>query len=792
MTTRRAWGTPVAIALAILLIALGLLHRPEESLRRAIAGLAVYWMTLGWAGARLASWLLSGPRTTTERLTTGFTVTVGLLVTPLVGLGHFGLLSARNAMLTAAAILLACRFLPVSRRPPRSRPRSRESAGHAVAALAAVVACAVVLAVSLGASIQSARYLPAGVNGYDDTYYHLPAAVEWLQHGDLRMLKIGFGDPSPAFYPIATELVAWSHLALLSGNDFTARFVELPFALGCLIAIAATARALGLRTSAAVVAALLFATMPGFPRHMLSAGNDLATAFFTLASVHAIVLFARRPEPRRAVYLGCAVGLLFGTKYTALVFGPPLVLLAGLVAASSLTRRAASGRRLGVRTVAGFLLLLSLTAGAATLTGGYTYLRNAVTAGNPIFPATVAIGGHVVLRGWRSHTPQALYDRRRGTTPPVEFLWGRDDLFGPLFRWTLLPAALAVPALVLLMGPRSGRRSRSDNDPDAGGVLHEGRPGGRRRLRRDRLLAAALLSLPAVFYAGFLYLIADQRGARYLLPAVALAAVAFAWLVEAMPSVWRSAVMIALAVVAAPVVVLQFGYAFPLWWTIATPLVAAALSLVPRLLRRSRSGGASPSPSRDRYGFWSRQRLVQLRRKPYSASVGLLVTAGLVFATVSALARTAEKYAARRLDPRGAAAFVERVTESEPAVIAYAGNNRSYLFFGRHLRNEILYVPTYDVEEAPYYSWGGSPVRLRGPRDQRAWYRNLARLGVRYLIVQTVYGTPPELPWIERLPCCHELLWHRDATRVYALRADELARHLAAESPAEERSTPRG
>lgn len=96
MTTRRAWGTPVAIALAILLIALGLLHRPEESLRRAIAGLAVYWMTLGWAGARLASWLLSGPRTTTERLTTGFTVTVGLLVTPLVGLGHFGLLSARK------------------------------------------------------------------------------------------------------------------------------------------------------------------------------------------------------------------------------------------------------------------------------------------------------------------------------------------------------------------------------------------------------------------------------------------------------------------------------------------------------------------------------------------------------------------------------------------------------------------------------------------------------------------------------------------------------------------------
>ena len=46
------------------------------------------------------------------------------------------------------------------------------------------------------------------------------------------------------------------------------------------------------------------------------------------------------------------------------------------------------------------VLLLAVMA----FTGGYTYLRNAVTLGNPIFPAPVRVFGNEILPGWGGAT----------------------------------------------------------------------------------------------------------------------------------------------------------------------------------------------------------------------------------------------------------------------------------------------------------------------------------------------------------------------------------------------------
>lgn len=774
-----------AVGLALLLATLASVSDATRGSHIAVASLCAYWITLAWAGTRLTGWLL-GRLSTAERLAAVFTVTIGLQLVQLVALGHFGVLSRRHAMLAAATTLLLSRLIPARRLRPRPRSRLRDRAWHTTGARVAVFVSSVVLVVSLGDAVRSARYQAPGANSYDDNYYHLPAATEWFQHGDLRMLKIGQGDPSPAFYPIGSELVAWSHLALLDGNDFTARFTELPFALASLVAIAAVARALGMGAVSALAAALLFATIPGFPRQMLSASNDLTTAFFALASVHAIVLFARRPGIPRAAYVGCAIGLLFGTKYTALIFGPSLVVLACLASLHPRARRVATGRRRGLHTVAGLLVLISVAAGAATLTGGYTYVRNAATAGNPIYPAQLAVAGHVILPGRRSHTPEVLHRRRQAATAATQFLLNRDDQFGPLFKWTLLPASLVGPALASVAIPWS-RRRRRNRGSDA--TRHaRARDVARPRDRLwDQLLTAAGLFLPAVFFLGFIYLVADQRSIRYLFPALALAAVALAWLLERLPGAWRNVVSIVIATATAPVVVRQFEqeliHWIPLWLAATAPVTAAVVYWVgPGLRRLTRSGIARMPPMPNLAGARLWRRAIQWTRRPLGVGVLALTTLYLIVAAWTALARTAESYSARRLDPHGPAAVVDRLTRSDPAVVAIAGGNKSYLFFGRHLGNEIVYVPTYQVEEAIYYSWGSSLAMPRGPRDPQAWYNNLVALGVQYLVVFTWQGIPPEIPWIERLPCCHELLWHRGAVRIYALKPHRLAEHLEAET----------
>jgi hypothetical protein len=196
-----------------------------------------------------------------------------------------------------------------------------------------------------------------------------------------------------------------------------------------------------------------------------------------------------------AIYAGVTLGMLLGTKYIGLIFGPTVLgvlALAGLAA----RLRAAPGERLPVRALAGHAVLLAV---AAAVVGGYTYLRNWVTAGNPIFPEPVSLFGRQILPGLEGVT---LAVRRHLPWFPIDvrkFLLSRSDLLGSLFPFTMLPAALVAPLVALW-----------------------------RRRWRDALVFA----LPSAFFLEFLYLMHDHRDMRYFLPGVALAAVAFVWLLE--------------------------------------------------------------------------------------------------------------------------------------------------------------------------------------------------------------------------------------------------------------------
>ena len=142
---------------------------------------------------------------------------------------------------------------------------------------------------------------------------------------------------------------------------------------------------------------------------------------------------------------GTALGLLLATKYIGVLFAPVvLALLAWLCdrAAAARSRRSALPR--GARRPA---VLLAAT---MAVTGGYTYLRNAVTTGNPIFPAPVRVLGLEVFPGWGG----IIASERTEDSPEFhidvwEFLTRRSRHFGSYFPFTLLPAALLAPLLAL-------------------------------------------------------------------------------------------------------------------------------------------------------------------------------------------------------------------------------------------------------------------------------------------------------------------------------------------------------
>src|SRR6185503_16282225 len=91
---------------------------------------------------------------------------------------------------------------------------------------------------------------------------------------------------------------------------------------------------------------------------------------------------------------------------------------------------------------------------------------------------------------------------RRSNGPAVDvwdYLTGPENLFGTLFPYTLLPAALLAPLLAAV---------------------------------RRRWWEAAVLALPVTFFLEFLYWTWDHRDIRYVFAGIALAAVAFSWLSE--------------------------------------------------------------------------------------------------------------------------------------------------------------------------------------------------------------------------------------------------------------------
>ena len=367
---------------------------------------------------------------------------------------------------------------------------------------------------------------------------------------------------------------------------------------------------------------------------------------------------------------------------------------------------------------------LAALAASIFVCGGYAYVRNAWTVGNPVFPAPVELFGHPIWQGWtvaslawRRHLPEFRIET-------VHFLTRRSDLFGPLFAWTLLPAALLVPVVALL--------------------------------RRQAGLAA-VLALPWVVFLEYRYLMHDHRDVRYILLAIALAAIDLAWVVEAAgPAIGaplRMAVLVGvLSATAAHLHVTGWQQAILL-----PALFAVGAGLSTGASRGCTAGPASPQLT----GVQVRSRRVVVAAASATA-IGILTVGGWGAAALI------ESFQAAKLNGDPAAVALDRATRRAGARVAYVGANQPYLFFGSRLQNDVQIVPTDADLAAQYYSWGG---REHFPFDGgsfRQWRENLVARGIQFVVAARSPREGSERAWMASDPEDFQPLHQDGRTEVWS------------------------
>ena len=424
--------------------------------------------------------------------------------------GALGVLDRGTVALTALALLAAAGLVA---RGGAGRPAEGDGTGHRgwrleepIPAIAATLAALAVALVAL-AYLREAAVVPT--QGIDALNFHLAGAAGWFESGSLWEIEQFVPAQAHGYYPNNGDVLLGSVMLPMDDAAFV-RLVAAPL-LGMLgIAIYGLAVELGATRAVAATFAALFVSIPATIEPALQ--GTLPDAYM-LACLAAGVLFGLRylREGRRAELLLCALGLglAAGTKW----YGVSSV---GVLVVTATVALLAGGRpwRQTARE-------LAMLIGVMAVAGGFWFLRNAVTAGNPVFPLEVSALGVTVF-----DAPRDIVRELSGFTV-ADYLTDSEVwdtyLLPALWRTLRAPALLAAAGLVLsaVLSLRVLRRRGGADPPTAPGAA---------AARRTVFLAGATLLLAALYtvtpYSALgpegMPVQADAN-TRYLLPAILLA-----------------------------------------------------------------------------------------------------------------------------------------------------------------------------------------------------------------------------------------------------------------------------
>jgi hypothetical protein len=331
----------------------------------------------------------------------------------------------------------ACLLLVALASPDRSRmfvaPCLRPALGGGV--LGGVNRLLLTL-VSVALTAALVRGAVSAESKWDALKYHLPMSALMLQEHQLAFGPVH--NPAITGYPRNIQI--WFHWILaFFKDDRWVDVAQIPFLCLGMVATYTIARRLGSGPQASVTGALLFPFAPVVLAQLTTAYTDVALSALLLSTV-ALLLIARVHHPKPVLLaFGCSLGLLAGTKLSAVAFAG---LLLGVFVVSLV-------RTHGRKALPALALVVALT----LFLGADAYVRNWRLHGNPVYPFRIGVRNVILLPGPWSPGHVHGVGQTRHMNPVVRLLrsWSEVDvavhstIFGGFgITWPLLASAIAV------------------------------------------------------------------------------------------------------------------------------------------------------------------------------------------------------------------------------------------------------------------------------------------------------------------------------------------------------------
>jgi len=205
--------------------------------------------------------------------------------------------------------------------------------------------------------------------GWDSLNYHFTFPVEWLKHGNLNVPIVVFDDPSPTYYPLNGSLF-YCWLILPFKSVFLADLGQVPFFAIGVASVYGISRKLGLSRAYAFYSAALFILIPNFFKQLQVAYVDVMVGSLFLVAVNFLLLLKDKFNLGNTLIYGLSLGLLIGTKTVALPYSVLLIIPFLVILVKNFK-------------LAGLGLVVML---CVLIFGGFSYFRNFIETGNPLYP----------------------------------------------------------------------------------------------------------------------------------------------------------------------------------------------------------------------------------------------------------------------------------------------------------------------------------------------------------------------------------------------------------------------
>jgi hypothetical protein len=565
-----------------------------------------------------------------------------------------------------------------------------------------------------------------GPGNGDTLWYHMPFAAAFVQTGWTSHLQFLNGEALVTYYPANTSVL--HAVGILSmGTDVLSLFVNLalvPIALLAGWCIGARG-GVGPASLAGVAVALTIPVV--VVSEAATAKDDLLGIVGLLGCIAFVVHASRDATGKTAIYAGLSAGLAAGSKLT---FVAPIIAVAVCLAVVT-----PSGAR---RTT------MTRWAVAAFCTGGYWYLRNLLTVGNPLPGLGLGLGN---LHLPRPPTPSmddfgtnVLHNLSNGRVWHEALLPGLRTGFGA--AWPVIVGIVAA-ALALGVVRLHGRELVAPVVGVAAVGAFVVTPG--------TVWAPQLIANPGVrFVTANLF----AFNLRYMLPAVAIGLV----ILPLVARRWRHGPLVATAALGVALAAIQLSPQSRQSWSAHQIPVALAAGVFTALTM-----------------VWltaKRPTLASLTRVPRPVTV--CSVALIAIALGWPVLRTYDRHRYLTLD-------LARWADTLPgAHIGFSGFVFSYPLYGAHLQNHVEMIG----QHGPDGAWHPVPTC-------QDWRRAVRHAGVHYLVVPNgppavglgidlsrwrvgLAGgeppdTPPESAWTRTDPGTHVVFRSSEGAVVYTV-----------------------